>query len=348
MAAQSRGTARRILVGVAAGAALIGAGAAWRSRRSAASRVVRAEANPYLGDPVAVPEVFEVTSADGTSINVHAYGDPSAQPIVLSHGWTCSTVFWHPQVNALAGDFRVITYDQRGHGRSARGVHPLTVDVLADDLSAVLAATVPAGRKAVLVGHSMGGMSINAWAARYPEQVGERVGAVMLASTATDHLVDESTLVPLLRRLKTVPDPVGRAILGSTVPMARPLAGTVATRRMIQYAALAPGSTADEVEFCTRIVAECSGRTRGGWGAAMHGLDLRVGLANLTVPTTVLVGTADRLTPPGHSVRIADALDSLGHLERLIRLPGIGHMATVEAPDEVNAEIRRLATRITA
>jgi pimeloyl-ACP methyl ester carboxylesterase len=340
VAAQSRGSTRRILVGAAAGAAIIGVGAVVRSRRTRSSASFVAEPNPALSDPVHRPETISVTSADGHPIHVVAYGDPEAQPIVLSHGWTCSTAYWYPQINALADDFRVITYDQRGHGRTELGRNPLSTDLLADDLAAVLEATVTGDKKAVVVGHSMGGMSIMSWAGKYPEHVRAKARAVMLASTATDSLVAESTLIPLSQRLPTIPPPVGRGLLGwrSSVRVDTP-----AARRVIQYAAMAPGSTREEVEFCTRIVLDCHGRTRGGWGAALSMLDIRAALENLQVPTTVLVGTADRLTPQSHSRRISDVLDEAGHLQRLIRLPAIGHMSTVEAPGPVNDEIRRLA-----
>ncbi|MGZ4575658.1 MAG: alpha/beta fold hydrolase, partial [Mycobacteriaceae bacterium] len=63
---------------------------------------------------------------------------------------------------------------------------------------------------------------------------------------------------------------------------------------------------------------------------------------SLRAPTTVLVGSADRLTPPSHAKRLAEALERDGHLDRLVELPGVGHMSTVEDVPAVNAEIRRL------
>ncbi|MFD4181679.1 alpha/beta fold hydrolase [Rhodococcus sp. NPDC058514] len=339
MTAQSRGSMRRILVGAAAGAAIVGVGAAVKARRGKTPvRLVDGEPNVAFRDPSQQPEVIPVTSADGHRIHVLAYGDPEAQPVVLSHGWTCSTSFWYPQVNALADKYRVITYDQRGHGRTGLGTGRLSTDLLGDDLAAVLAATVTGDKKAVVVGHSMGGMSIMSWALRYPEQVQAKASAVLLASTGPDRLVAETTVIPLPRRLPPVPTPVGKVILGSRAPLiASPL-----TRKGIQYVAMAAGSTREEIDFTARIVMDCKPRTRGGWGAALSGLDIGASLDNLTVPTTVLVGDVDRLTPPVHSVRMSDILDEAGHLQRLIRLKGIGHMTTIEAPAAVNAEIERL------
>ncbi|MFC9787404.1 alpha/beta fold hydrolase [Rhodococcus sp. NPDC127528] len=331
---------RRILLGTAVAGAAVAAGAVVRSRRAQAERALGVEPNQALRDPIRRPETIPVVSADGHPIHTLAYGDPDAPVIVLSHGWTCSTQFWYPQVNALADEFRVITYDQRGHGRTGLGPTPLDPILLGDDLDAVLSATVPEGRKAVVVGHSMGGMSIMSWALKYPERVQEKASAVMLASTGTDSLVAETTVIPLPKRAPAVPVPVGRAILGSKAPMVAP---SPLTRRGVQYVAMAAGSTREEIDFCVRIVQACSPATRGGWGRALSTLDVGASLHNLTVPTTVLVGNADRLTPPVHSVRMSDTLDAAGHLERLIRLPKIGHMATIEAPDAVNAEIARLA-----
>ncbi|MFF0817279.1 alpha/beta fold hydrolase [Rhodococcus sp. NPDC003318] len=326
-----------MLVGAAVGTAALAAVTAVRSRRRL-DRTPSAEPNPALADPILHPETLDVVSADGHRIHALAYGDPDAPPIVFAHGWTCSTTFWYPQINALADDHRVIVYDQRGHGRTALGSARLTAELLGDDLDAVLSAAVPDGRKAVVVGHSMGGMSIMSWALKYPQRVPEKASAVLLASTGPDRLIDETTVIPRGKRAPVVPAPVARAILGSTVPLIE----TPLTRRGIQYVALAPGSTRQQVDFCARIVRECAPATRGGWGRALSTLDVGDALDNLTVPTTVLVGSADRLTPPGHSVRMADRLDAHDHLSRLIRLPGIGHMATIESHDEVNAEIRRL------
>ena len=97
-----------------------------------------------------------------------------------------------------------------------------------------------------------------------------------------------------------------------------------------------------EVAFCEKIVLECKPQTRGIWGAALTDLDIYEALANMSVPTSVLVGSADRLTPPVHARKLAQALDAHDHLSKLIEIPGIGHMTSVEAIDEFNTEVARL------
>lgn len=309
-------------------------------RRKAHSFTKTTDAGPdaLLGTPTFDARVVPVVTDDGAELHVRVYGDPAAKPIVFSHGWTCSADYWIPQINAFAENYQVIVYDQRGHGRSDVGSRPLGPDVLADDLADVLAATVSEDNKAVLVGHSMGGMSVMAWAGRYPDQVDRLVSAVLLASTATDSLVRETTVIPLPNRFPRVPLPIGRVVLKSAVPL-RP---SSVTRHAIKYISMSPGATAAEVAFCEKIVLECEPQTRGIWGAALTDLDIHEALANMSVPTSVLVGTADRLTPPVHARKLAQALQAHDHLSELIELPGIGHMSSVEAIDDFNTEVMRL------
>lgn len=315
-----------------------------RRRRGTVVRTEDVSPHALLAAPALEPRTVEVRTDDGARLNVLSYGDSQAQPLVFCHGWTCNAAYWTPQINAFAENYHVVVYDQRGHGNSESGSRPLGADVLADDLHAVLEATVSPGRKAILAGHSMGGMSIIAWAEKYPEQVTERVAGVLLASTGTDHLVADSAIVPLPARFPKVPVPVARRVMGATVPLVE----SSVTTRALRYIALSPNATGPEVAFCEKIVLGCPPRTRGGWGHALSALDIREGLHNLTVPTTVLVGTADRLTPPVHARRLAGELEEAGNLERLVVLDGVGHMSSVEAIDRVNDELLHLVEKADA
>jgi pimeloyl-ACP methyl ester carboxylesterase len=95
------------------------------------------------------------------------------------------------------------------------------------------------------------------------------------------------------------------------------------------------------VEACARIVHACPRRVRHSWSQVLDLLDLDHGVRELTVPTAVLVGTADRLTPPAQARALCEALpDCTGFTE----LPGIGHMTPIEAPEQVTGKIRELVT----
>ncbi|MGW2886505.1 alpha/beta fold hydrolase [Streptomyces griseoruber] len=275
-------------------------------------------------------------SADGTRLHVEVYGPEDAPPVVLAHGWTCSTAFWAAQIGDLAADHRVVAYDQRGHGRTPPSPVRST-DALADDLEAVLAATLGPGERAVIAGHSMGAMTVLAAAAR--PRMREHAAAVLLCSTGASRLVAESTVLPLRPgRLRTWL--TGR-VLGSRAPLG-PV--TPVAKSILKYATMGAASAPHLVETCARIVHACPRRVRHAWSRVLSVLDLDHAVGELRVPTAVVVGTGDRLTPPVHAHRIAAALPhSLGVTE----LPGLGHMTPVEAPELVTGRIRELVRTYT-
>ncbi|MEU1853475.1 alpha/beta hydrolase [Streptomyces sp. NPDC019990] len=293
------------------------------------SRLLRVASGPYA-PPVPVCELTAV-SADGARLHVEIHGPDGAPAVVLAHGWTCSTAFWAAQIRELATGHRVIAYDQRGHGRSPASP-ACSTDALADDLEAVLTAALAPGEQAVLAGHSMGGMTIMAASGRTAFRA--HTAAVLLCSTGSSGLVAASTVVPMrpgpLRTWLT------RRILGSRAPLGpvTPLA-----RRMLKYGTMGPGSAPHLVEVCARIVHACPRQVRHNWSRVLDLLDLDHGVRELDRPTAVIVGTADRLTPPAQARALAAALP---HCTGLTELPGIGHMTPVEAPELVGARIRDL------
>ncbi|MFI6462583.1 alpha/beta fold hydrolase [Streptomyces sp. NPDC050528] len=294
------------------------------------SRLMHVSSGPYA-PPVPARELT-ATSADGSRLHVEVHGPEDAPAVVLAHGWTCSTAFWAAQIRDLAVDHRVIAYDQRGHGRSPAAVAHST-DALADDLEAVLEETLAPGEKVVIAGHSMGGMAVLAAASR--ARFREHAVAVLLCSTGSSRLVDESRVVPLRAgRTRTW---LTRKVLGTRAPLG-PV--TPAARRILKYGTMGPGSAPHMVEACARIVHACPSAVRYAWSRVLDSLDLDHGVRELAVPTAVFVGTADRLTPPVHARALVAALPNC---VGITELPGLGHMTPVEAPELVSAKIRELA-----
>ncbi|MCD9875611.1 alpha/beta fold hydrolase [Streptomyces guryensis] len=295
------------------------------------SRLMHVESGPYA-PPTPVRELVAV-SADGARLHVEVYGPEKAPAVILAHGWTCSTAFWAAQIRDLAADHRVIAYDQRGHGRSPASP-ACSPDALADDLEAVLEATLAPGEKAVIAGHSMGGMTVMAAATR--KSFREHTAAVLLCSTGSSRLVAESTVVPLgPGRLRTW---LTKHILGARAPLG-PV--TPVARRILKYGTMGPASAPHMVEACARIVHACPRKVRYAWSQVLALLDLDHGVRELRVPTAVVVGTADRLTPPVQARALVAALPNcVGSTE----LPGLGHMTPVEAPELVTGRIRELVT----
>lgn len=168
--------------------------------------------------PPAPARTLTAVSADGARLHVEVHGAEGAPAVVLSHGWTCSTAFWAAQIRELARDHRVVAYDQRGHGRSPAGARrAYGTTALADDLAAVLKATLAPGERAVVAGHSMGGMTVMAAAGR-PE-FAEHAAAALLCSTGSSGLVERATVLPL--RAGRARTRMTRAVLGARAPSGR-------------------------------------------------------------------------------------------------------------------------------
>lgn len=280
--------------------------------------------------PPAPASELTVRSADGTSLHVEVHGPSEGPTVVLVHGWTCSTAFWSPVVRRLTGTgHRVVLYDQRGHGRSPAGsgerAAVCSTYALEDDLCAVLDATLSERERAVLGGHSMGGMTLMAAAGR--PQLREHAAALLLCSTGARRLLAESRVLPL--RSARGRTRAHRLVLGSPMPLG-PV--TALSRRLLRYATMGPGATAEQIEACARIVHACPSRVRRAWSAVLGALDLAAKVPGLTVPTAVVVGSRDRLTPPMHARELATALP---HCTALHELPGAGHMTPIEEPDAV-------------
>lgn len=282
--------------------------------------------------PVPVRELG-VVSADGSRVHAELHGPEGAPAVVLAHGWTCNTRFWDAQVRDLAVDHRVVVYDQRGHGRTpAAGSGGYSTRALADDLEAVLRGTLAPGQKAVLGGHSMGGMTLMAAAGR--AAVREHGAAVLLCSTGSSRLTAESLVLPI--RAGALRTRMTAAVLGARAPLG-PV--NAVSKAILKYATMGRGSAPERVDACARIVHACPRGARVAWGHVLAELDLEARVRELRLPTAVIAGAEDRLTPPVHARAIEAALpQSLG----LTELAGMGHMTPVEAPEVVTRKLREL------
>ncbi|MFC9896761.1 alpha/beta fold hydrolase [Nocardia sp. NPDC127579] len=304
----------------------------------------RTYATAAFNPPTVPHRVIPVTARDGARLRVHSYGPEDAPAIVLVHGWTCAIEYWNAQINAFAGEYRVIAYDQRGHGASEFGTSPLTMDLLADDLADVLAAALGPSERAVLVGHSLGGMTMQAWAGRYPEQVPARAHSVLLTNTAAAHLIFQTTVVPLFnqpsRLLKAhVPLPflLGRAGLGC--PMVLPPIGPV--KWIFARQIMSSAATGDLLDFSLNIVRSCPALVRARFGFLLAEMDLGESARNLVVPTTIVAGSFDDMTPVAHAEQIAELLRQTGSLVRMTVLP-TGHLGNTEAHEAFNEELAQV------
>ena len=328
-------------IGLGAVAALAGTSAVAQRRHTK-----RVEADPermVLNDPPG-GRPFGAGSADGTQIHAEEFGASGEPTVVLAHGWTETLSYWIYVTQRLTDrGFRVIAYDLRGHGQSeaaAEGDYALTR--FGEDLEAVLQASLSDEQRAIVVGHSLGAMSIAAWAEHH--DVERRVSAAALLNTGVGELLAEQLLVPL----PALAQVVNRIISPETVMSSRaalPRYSTPVVYEMLRYIAFGREATPAQVAFYERMLISTPPDVRADVGIALSEMDLYDALPRLTVPTLVIAGADDRLTPPSHAKRIAQ---SLPNLHRLIVLENTGHMGPLERPAEITEALTELAGTVAA
>jgi pimeloyl-ACP methyl ester carboxylesterase len=323
--------------GVALGAGAVAAAAI--TQRRFHQKIANDPAGRELQDPPS-GEPISVVSADGTHIHAERFGPRDGPPVVLAHGWTENLTYWIHVIRELSGQgFQVVAYDLRGHGHSG-GAGDYSIARFGQDLEAVLEAVVPEGRLALIAGHSLGAMSIVAWAEDH--DVGRRVGAAALLNTGVADLIAESLILPVPKVARAINQSVAvRGFLGSRAPL--PRFSSPISHAMIRWVAFGPSASPAQVAYYERMLLTMPPTARADVGIAISGIELYDALARLTIPTIVLAGENDRLTPPSHAKRIAEALPQL---ERLIILPETGHMSPLERPREVNEALLELAAKV--
>jgi pimeloyl-ACP methyl ester carboxylesterase len=341
------------LLGGLAGAVAVGAAVGLAAERRAIGRTRSA------ADPEAVQDfwhqssdrVRRVVADDGVPLHVEEVGPLGAGvTVVFCHGYTQRSEVWHYQRQALADDNpgKLVFYDHRSHGRSGRSsAAHATIDQLGRDLHAVIQTCAPTG-KVVLVGHSMGGMTIMALAEQHPELFGPRVVGVALIGTSTGKLASVTFGLPAVTaRVSSRLLPVlTRAMRGNPQAFERgrrlgtDLAFVASRKVAFGTDAVSPA----QVEFVERMVAETPVDVIAEFYDTFMSHDKLDELGVLAdVETLVLVGSHDQITPVSHSRFLAAALPSA----QLVVVEGAGHMVQLERAPLVNLHLMALLRRAT-
>lgn len=338
---------RGALLGAVAGVVVAGAAVGLAAERYAVGRSFRRRSD----DPVEplgelAGDVVPVTADDGVALHVEVVDAEGADvTVVFCHGLALDQGAWHYQRRDLDGIGRLVFWDQRGHGLSGRGApERATIDQLGADLLRVLEVAAPVG-PIVLVGHSMGGMTVMALADQHPELFGPRIIGVVLMATSPGQLADLTLGVPaaatrvvkraLPRALNTVtrwPDLVER--------------GRRATRD-VQFVITKRYSFATDVppwlvQFVVRMHEQTPFDVLAELYPAFDAHDKLAALDVLTsVETLILCGENDLMTPADHSFGMKETLPTA----ELVVLPRAGHMLMLEHHRLVSDHIRRLVER---
>ena len=262
--------------------------------------------------------------------------------VVFIHGYSLNLDSWHFQRAAYRGRVRCVFYDHRSHGRSGRSSPGnATIEQLARDLLTVLDTVVPRG-PIVLIGHSMGGMTIAALADEHPELFGDRIVGVGLISTTAGGLDTSRMLVPVL------PSAVGTDLTRRLVAaLARGHRTVDSLRRASRSVALVATDElafgddvpASYVEFVDRMISSTPFGVVAEFFPNFSGFDKFETVKALSaVPTTIICGTEDKLTSIGHSRKLHAYITG----STLLECAGAGHLVMMERHDEVNEELDRL------
>lgn len=246
--------------------------------------------------------------ANGVDLFYELTGPEGAPVVVFSHSIGTTAQMWDAQVRALAGGFRCLAFDTRGHGRSEVLDRPVGLDDLADDLAGLLDAL--GIRKAHVVGLSLGGMVAQAFALRHPDRL-DRL--VLMATSA--HM----------------PPPEAWQERGATV-RAQGMGAIVET---VLGRWFTPGFGSENPSAVARIRDDFLATDPRGYAVccgAIAAMDLQAAISGIAAPTLIIAGADDPSTP------VAMAQDLLARIPfaELVVLPRAAHLLAVERPEAVN------------
>ncbi|MFC8849308.1 MULTISPECIES: alpha/beta hydrolase [unclassified Micromonospora] len=339
------------VVGAAVGVAAAGLAAGVVSERILVRRLKAGPADPYADEVFGqqrYDEAFRLELPDGTDIHVEVVEPtrpvPGHPTVVLVHGFCLDMGTFHFQRKMLAerGEHRIVAYDQPGHGRSGRletGEYDLAA--LGRTLRRVIDRTAPEG-PLVLVGHSMGGMTIMAFAELYPELFGDRVVGTVLMATSGGLLAETKLVAPAL--LGRVGSPVlymmsnATRYGGTAIDAARKSTSNVAWLLTRKYGFGTPRPSPALVSYVELMNSRTSADTVTRYLRTLATHSRYPALAALAgTPVLVVVGDKDMITPVTHSEEIVRRLP---HAEYL-KIHDSGHVVMLEHADEVNGALAR-------
>ncbi|MEU3482529.1 alpha/beta fold hydrolase [Streptomyces sp. NPDC033754] len=278
--------------------------------------------------------------------------EPAPVTVVFSHGYCLNQDSWHFQRAALRGLVRTVHWDQRSHGRSGHGVAqsgadgvPVSIDQLGRDLKAVLDVAAPEG-PLVLVGHSMGGMTVMALAERFPEFVRDRVVGVAFVGTSAGNLGEVSYGLPLagVNAVRRVLPGVLRA-LGSQAELVE--RGRRATADLFaglikKYSFASKDVDPAVARFAERMIESTPIDVVAEFYPAFAEHDKAAALtAFADLPVLALAGDNDLVTPSSHTEALADLLPDA----ELVIVPDAGHLVMLEHPEAVTDRLADLLVR---
>ncbi|VWX49393.1 alpha/beta fold hydrolase [Novosphingobium sp. 9U] len=279
-------------------------------------------------------------SATGADIYFEVHGALDAPPLILTHGWSLDSRIWHYAKRDLAKQFRVITWDLPGLGKSSRLGAKVDLSTFAQDLASVL--TLAGGKPAILVGHSIGGIVIQTLARDQPQLFGRKVRGIVLLHTTYTNPLKTMILSGLAQAIRW---PVLEPLMRLTIIL-QPLAWLSSWQSYLSGSThigvrlgFGRSVTRSQLDRTALLMTEQKPAVSARGDLAMFRWDSEDALARLRVPTLVIGGDMDIVTKPNAARHIANSAPA----SELVIISGVNHMGPVERADLYHRQIVKFA-----
>jgi pimeloyl-ACP methyl ester carboxylesterase len=289
------------------------------------------------GAPPRRADASEVAGADGSVLHVEQEGAAQGPILLFTHGWGLSARIWAEARADLGARFGLIFWDLAGLGRSGRAMAGYSLDGFAEDLHAVID-SLPEDRSVILVGHSIGGMTVQTFCARHPELLNRRVAAIVLENTTHTNPLETMILSRAFRPMQPVIELAFKldTILSPALWVMNwqaYLSGS--THLAARLSAFGTRPTREQLDRTVRLVTKNSPAVQARGNLAMLHWSVTDRLPRIDVPALVFVGGRDLITRDHAGETIAAALPQA----RLVRVEEAGHMGPVERSAFYNEQI---------
>lgn len=285
-----------------------------------------------------------INGPGGASLYVERHGDLTAPPMILIHGWGMDSTIWFYAKRRLARQFHLIIWDLPGLGRStAKSGEAVDLSSFAADLKAIVG--LADGRPVVLVGHSIGGMTIQTLARDDPAFFNRAVAGVVLLNTTHTNPLETMILSGLVKALRRpVLEPVMRLAI-----WLQPLAWLAAWQSYLSGSAhmanrLGFGRyvTRSQLEHTTLLATRNPPGILARGNLAMFRWDATQALPGIRPPVLVIAGDKDIVTKLQASETISSAIPDA----RLQVVEGVNHMGFLERAEIYNEAIAAFAASV--
>lgn len=326
------------------GAAALGVGAGLAVERVLVGRS-RLAPDRYAREPygrIRGDRNLEVKTPDGAVIVGDEVGPQNATSgVVFLHGFCLDRTIWHHQYREFGANRKYVFFDARHHGEVTGGSLPTDTRVLASDLKAVLDAS--GLKKVILVGHSMGGMTVLEFCRQHPDETSGRIkGVVLVNTTYTDAiktLVAAEVIGPIERRTRRIVD---RLLDNRKSSRLARLRSDDFSWLIVKLMGFGPGASPTQVEFVHSLLTCFPSPQLIETLRGIRTFDMEHALSSIDVPTLIIAGGDDRVTTVRASRKMAEEIAG----SRLVVFDNAGHMTMLEKHEQFNDELSRFINSV--